>query len=78
MGVFFFMSDPNDLTDAIIDAATRPAAISLEGESTTERSINELIAARDALNAQLSDQALAAGRLPFLRLPIRPPGPRGR
>lgn len=77
MGVLHFMSDPSELTDAIVDAASRPAATNFEGEGRTNRSINEMIAARDALNADIEGQALAAGQLPFLRLPIRPPGPRG-
>ena len=68
---------PTDNTDAIADAVTRPAAISVEGESKTNRSISEMIEGDRYVKANSALEDIANGGYPFAGFRVKPPGAGG-
>ena len=63
------------LTSAIEDAATLPQSISVDGQTVTERSLQDQIAAAKFVAGQKAVSGDANGGLRFMR--FTPPGPMG-
>lgn len=61
----------SDISDALQSKALEPASMSVDGQTVSQRSIADLIAAD---KYQRSVAATAAGRLPFSMRKLVPPG----
>lgn len=71
------MATADDLNQAIIDAATKPAQVTADGQSVTRRSPAEIAEAQKALAANEAVKNVRKGRWPFSALRISPPGAGG-
>ena len=63
-----------DNTQAISNAVSKPSAVSIEGESVTNRPISEMIAGDKYAKANDALANIAAGQYPFMGFKIQPPG----
>lgn len=68
------MSDQSDISDAIVDSATSPKSVSVDGQSVTQQSVTEQIVAVKFLAA---NSAIASGGDGITRRRSKPPGASG-
>jgi hypothetical protein len=72
------MSDPTDLTSSIVDNATSPNSVTLDGQTSTSNKLTDQIAAQKFLQANNNVAALSNGTAMFGGFSVNAPGPRGR